>query len=384
MPTFLVFLPIHSPITMKLILPALFLFFLGCHRAKDPLVMVLASEAPPIKTVMNDLKQYRPQILFTEIRRTSGGVSFVDYSFQVDDSAYFYPASTVKLPIALFALEKLNEEQKYTRQTPFYVEGDTLTTTFSREIEKIFAVSDNDAYNRLFEYLGQDDINRRFAEKGLKARIAHRLSVDDADNVTTKPLLFYLNDSTTEPTRPYINKPAQELRFNNSLTGKGYMENGFLIESPKDFSQKNYLPITSLHNLLKRLFFPEAFPGKEQFHLAEDERNFLIRCMKILPREAGYNPEEYYDSYVKFFLFGDSKEPIPNEVEIYNKVGEAYGYLTDCAYIVDKLRKKEYLLTATIYVNQDGIFNDDVYEYEEIGIPFLAELGRQLIGYKKR
>ena len=38
----------------------------------------------------------------------------------------------------------------------------------------------------------------------------------------------------------------------------------------------------------------------------------------------------------------------------------------------------EYILTATIHVNKDGIFNDDVYEYDEIGMPFLAQLGREI------
>ena len=36
------------------------------------------------------------------------------------------------------------------------------------------------------------------------------------------------------------------------------------------------------------------------------------------------------------------------------------------------------MVSATILVNKDGVFNDDTYEYDEIGFPFLAELGRQL------
>ena len=62
-------------------------------------------------------------------------------------------------------------------------------------------------------------------------------------------------------------------------------------------------------------------------------------------------------------------------------MGYAYGYLTDCAYIVDKKKNKEWLITATIHVNDNQIFNDDKYEYDNIGIPFLAELGRQLIKF---
>ena len=65
-------------------------------------------------------------------------------------------------------------------------------------------------------------------------------------------------------------------------------------------------------------------------------------------------------------------------IKIFNKVGNAYGTLIDCAYIVDELNKVEFIVSATILVNKDGIFNDDKYDYESIGLPFLAELGRQL------
>ena len=35
----------------------------------------------------------------------------VEFEYNIDTNKYFYPASTVKLPIALFALEKLNENK---------------------------------------------------------------------------------------------------------------------------------------------------------------------------------------------------------------------------------------------------------------------------------
>ena len=73
---------------------------------------------------------------------------------------------------------------------------------------------------------------------------------------------------------------------------------------------------------------------------------------------------------------------MPDHVSIYNKVGYAYGTLTDCAYIHDEKNKVEFMVTATILVNKDGIFNDNVYEYDEVGIPFLAQLGRELYHYE--
>ncbi|MBT8271420.1 MAG: hypothetical protein KJO25_05190, partial [Bacteroidia bacterium] len=105
------------------------------------------------------------------------------------------------------------------------------------------------------------------------------------------------------------------------------------------------------------------------------------QSMALYPRDLDYDPVNYYDSYGKFFIYGDSKEPIPDYIKIYNKVGYAYGYLTDCAYIVDSKQQIEYILTATIHVNRNRIFNDDAYEYDEIGIPFLAQLGREIHEY---
>ena len=157
------------------------------------------------------------------------------------------------------------------------------------------------------------------------------------------------------------------------------MEGDSLIQNPKDFSEKNYLPLSALHSMMKRLIFPENFSKEEQFHLSTADREFLLNTMKILPKEAGYDPKTYYDGYVKFFLLGDSKEDMPDYIEIYNKVGYAYGYLTDCAYIKNKKTNREFIITGTIHVNENQIFNDDNYQYEAIGIPFLAELGRQLV-----
>jgi uncharacterized alpha/beta hydrolase family protein len=105
--------------------------------------------------------------------------------------------------------------------------------------------------------------------------------------------------------------------------------------------------------------------------------------MQKLPREQGYDPKIYYDSYGKFLWFGDTKKQLPKHIKIYNKVGYAYGTLTDCAYIEDRKNNLSYFVTATILVNQNGIFNDNNYEYDSIGIPFLAKLGRQIHTYEK-
>ncbi|MGS0524575.1 hypothetical protein ACU8V7_04580 [Zobellia nedashkovskayae] len=149
-----------------------------------------------------------------------------------------------------------------------------------------------------------------------------------------------------------------------------------------DFSLKNYYPIETQDAILKRIIFPETFAENERFNMNEEQRNFLLSAMYTVPRKIGYDPKEYNDSYCKFFIYGDTKENIPENIKIYNKVGFAYGTLTDCAYIKDTENNVEFMITATLLVNKNGIFNDNTYEYDEVGIPFLAELGRQLYAYE--
>lgn len=344
----------------------------------DPLTRVLSSDDPRIQLVMEDPDAHELQILFSEIERAGDSVNFKDYGFRVD-AEYFYPASTVKFPIAVLALEYLAGLQEMDRTTRFYVEGDSVETTISQEILKIFAVSDNAANNRLLELMGQDHINQRLAAlKVGPVRISHRLSVPDGDDVTTLPLIIYLNDSTTTTLEPSTNGAPAPLELENIVKGTGYIYEDSLVAEPFDFSLKNYYPITTQHEVLKRVIFPEAYPEGFRFQLDDQTRESLLVAMKILPYQAGYDRETYYDSYGKFFLFGDTEARMPEHFEIYNKVGYAYGTLTDCAYIKDTKNGVEFLLTATLLVNEDGIFNDDAYEYDDIGIPFLAALGEGL------
>lgn len=60
----------------------------------------------------------------------------------------------------------------------------------------------------------------------------------------------------------------------------------------------------------------------------------------------------------------------------------AYGFLVDAAYFADFGNNIEFLLSAVIYCNSDGIFNDDKYDYDKTGFPFLKNLGRVVYDYE--
>ncbi len=349
----------------------------------DPIKYVLQSENIKIKRVVDQLNKHQVQIMFTQVDRSNDHVTFNDFKFQVDDENYFYPASTVKFPVAVLALSKLNTIDNCNGDSTFYVEGDSVETTFNREIEKIFAVSDNQSFNRFIEFLGQDYINSTLNNLGAgPVRIAHRLSVPEADEITSKPLIIYENDSTTFTLEPNINTTATALKLNNLTKGSGYYFQDSLYAEPFDFSLKNYYPISTQHEFLKRIYFPKSFENKQKLNLSQEQLSFIHQAMKTVPRNTGYDAATYYDGYCKFFMYGDTHETIPQHLKIYNKVGNAYGTLTDCAYIHDVKNGIEFLITATILTNENGIYNDNEYEYDTIGLPFLAELGRQFYEFE--
>ena len=108
--------------------------------------------------------------------------------------------------------------------------------------------------------------------------------------------------------------------------------------------------------------------------------------MSQLPRETSYpdysNYNIYPDNYCKFFMVGNSKEKIPNHIRFFNKIGTAYGFTIDNAYIVDFEENVEFLLSAVIYTNENEILNDGKYEYEKTAYPFFDALGDVFYNYE--
>lgn len=354
---------------------------ISCSGTKNTiLTKSLSSENPKIKNVMSNPDDFEIQIIYTQIIRDKNKkVSFKDFTYNLNANNYFYPASTVKFPMAILALEKLNNVENTSKDTEYTIYGKTEIHKFSDEISKIFAVSDNVASTNLLEFIGFDYLNESMRKKGLTPfRVSHRLSSQNPIDPITKEITLYKNNNTIAIFPAFENKLSVPLQLNSIRKGVGYMKGDQLVNRAFDFSNKNYYPLETLHNTMKRIVFPEAFKKSERFLLTEKDREFIMFSMQNLPKNAGYNPSEYYDGYCKFFMFGDTKENIPANIKIYNKVGNAYGTMTDCAYIVDTENKVEFIVSATILVNKNRIFNDDTYEYDTVGLPFLAELGRQL------
>lgn len=360
-------------------------------------------EANPAQfaTVMANPARHRVQIIYTQIDRDAENrPSFRSYTYRLNPSEYFYPASTVKLPTAALALERLNELDirgldrdtvmltgtAADYQTEAALDGGSPTglPSIGNYIRKVLVVSDNDAFNRLYEFLGQQRINERLAAMGFTdTRIVHRLEValSAEENRWTNPVRFMNAGSIV------YQQPDQ--RSNRSFLGSEPLPLGVAeiidderIDRPKDFSGKNAFPLQHLHDTVKALMFPDSQPAGRRFDLTPDDYRFLWRYMSEYPAESGideYADGSFYpDGYVKFLMYGGSAPDIPENIRIFNKVGDAYGFLTDAAYVVDFDNKVEFLLAATLYTNDNEVFNDNRYEYDEIGFPFLRDLGQAI------
>lgn len=389
----------------------IFLLFMIVHTVlsqskTDPFLenLIRSNASPLLKNVLDQPDTFQYQVIYTQINRDKHNQPhFKNFYFNVDRNRYFNPASTVKLPIALVALEKLNDMNKpgvnkYTSMitdSSYEKQSAVLTDTSSADglpsiaqyIRKIFLVSDNDAYNRLYEFDGQQTINEKLWSKGYKdVRITRRfVSMNEDQNRHTNAIRFVKNGKLIYEQPPAYSTIPFDFSKKIFIGNAHYNRDDSLIHAPMDFTTHNNLPLEDLQQMLQSVLSPASVSRKQRFSLTDSDYRFLYQYMSELPFESlhpKYDTSEFFDSYTKFFFFKAGKGKIPSYLRSFNKPGWSYGFLTDAAYIVDFKNNIEFMLCGVIYVNKDGILNDDKYEYEETGYPFFKETGTIIYSYE--
>ncbi len=402
-------------LTMPLILFCLLILLnTACTPASDPdpLSALLKKSPQALSEILAQKDKYQIQILYTQIERDANNYPHLySFGFNLDTSFYFYPASSVKMPVAFLALQRINElnrqvpsidihdilliDSSRAPQRAAYVDSTTndYRPTIARYVEKIFVNSDNDAHNRLYEFLGQDYINDEHKKKGIftNSVIRTRLGISGFDTESNKYTnAWKLQDRESGQILAmqdeYYALYDYHTQLKDMYKGRGYYSDAAdsVIMQPFDMSEKNFFNLIDMEASLRRIIFPHTYPVEQRYDLSEEQYKFLYECMPKKPRDFDYlsGHDEYYDSYVKFFVNGDSQDPVPDNIKIYNKVGWAYGTVTDCSYIIDTASSAEFFLTATINVNENGIYNDGTYAYKEVAMPFFTELGRLVMAYE--
>jgi len=395
---------IHISVLKSTLITVLILVFNMVHSQAFFSFDSVLTKKPILKLISDAYKKYKLQIIYTQIRRdASGKPSFKNYVYHVDSTNYFYCASLVKLPCSIIALEKMNE-LKLDKETIMFTDSanacqhsvnkDTTSGTgypsMANYIKRMFLVSDNFAYGRGYEFLGVEYLHNRLSELGYKnMRIVHRFDggCKGRDNLITNPISFYDKELKLLYQQPQGNSTRS---YTNTIgifkIGKAYYNaQNKKVNEPKDFTAMNYISLQNIHSVLQRLVFNEFYPASQQYRITKSDQQFLVQYLTMLPRESShptYN-KSYYDSYKKYFIYGDSKAPITNkDLKITNIVGQSYGFMVDCAYIHNEKEHVEFILSAVVYANEDEVINDGKYEYGTVALPFLAELGRQVYNYE--
>ena len=356
------------------------------------------------KKVLASPNTYRFQLVYTKIDRDQNGLPhFTNYTLHADADNYFNPASMVKMPLAFLAMEKLNElnqsginkfttmqfDSNYQRQVAMYADSSAQNKkpSIAHFIKRAFLISENDPYNRLYQFVGQGPTNQKLIAKGYTSTKITRqfMGYTEDQNRHTNGINFV--DEKGLPIlklAPQYNKDSFQFGAPILIGDAHWNSKDEVVKGPFDFTRHNNISLIDMQKMLQAVLFPASVPKQSRFNMTEADRLFLLQYLSQYPSETDYpkyDSTHFYDSYVKFF-FQDSTHAMPKHIRVFNKVGWAYGFLTDVSYVLDTKNNIDYMLSATIYVNSDGVVNDSKYDEETVGFPFLNQIGNAFYEYE--
>ncbi len=373
---------------------------LTANLASDPLSFLKGKDSL-VDLVLDHPELYRFQFIFTEIRTNKRGVAFGQtYDFSHPD-LYFYPASVVKLPIALLALEKLNElgystdailkinRDQECGNMSFVDESQGGTLSFEGMIRNLIVVSNNPYFNALYHFLSPKLIHAELRAKGFNNTWIFRefSGCEMPLNLKTNSLSVYENGNLDtlfqdQSVLQLTELPADYRYTSTKLIGSKHEYRGKIVNGPYDFNYALEYSLCDIHATSLRLFFPEFYSKKEQWQIREEDRQFLLKSMEEVPKDLGdkvfQDEKEYPDNLYKYLVHGDGN-PIYDSIITRGKIGISFGFVTETAHVIDPNTNKQYVLSASIYVNANDTVNDGIYEYDQVARPFFARLGQLLL-----
>jgi hypothetical protein len=356
------------------------------------------------KKVLASPNIYRLQLVYTQIDRDQNGIPhFTNHTLYADAENYFNPASMVKMPLTFLAIEKLYElnqpavnkftrmqfDSNYQRQVAMYADSSAQNKkpSIAHFVKRAFLISENDPYNRLYQFVGQGPTNQKLIAKGYSStKITKQfMGYTDDQNRHTNGIQFM--DEKGLPIlklAPQYNTDSFQFGAPILIGDAHWNSKDEVVKAPFDFTRHNNISLVDMQKMLQSVIFPASVLKQNRFNMTEADRLFLLQYLSQYPSETNYpkyDSAHFYDSYVKFF-FQDSTHSMPKHIRVFNKVGWAYGFLTDVSYVLDTKNNIDYMLSATIYVNSDGVVNDSKYDEETVGFPFLNKIGNAFYEYE--
>ena len=375
----------------RILLLAVCSSLLSCNS--NPIELVIKSD-PFLKEIIKDKEDYEIQVMLTKVNHDNTKIDFQNYQYQHDENQYFYPASTIKLPIVVLTLKKINELRSkgsdITLKSKIILNNvdnysnfklqDSITS-FQNLIADIFLVSDNSASNILIDFIGYNYFNDEMQNAGFdRTYLNHKFNPDPYVNSTWQ--ISDLDNSMISSINDNQKIIKADAKTNGLDKGERRYFNGEILDESLNFSEKNRFSITDMHNLIKYIFYPEIFDKANTFNLNVEDYDFIRYWMSRFTYEdigeKFIGDEKFFETYNKFFIHGDEQSVSNEQIRVYNKIGQAYGTSIDNGLIKNYQNNVEFILTSTIYTNKNKVINDNLYEYDDIAEPFLAKLSRAI------
>jgi len=370
---------------------------------KDFVDSVLLNHHPVIDEVLSNPGKYHFQLIWTRVLEKNGGVELKQYSIN-QDNEYFYPASLIKFPVALVALEKLTTLKKMgismldsifltscscNNATISYVKKST-NPNLLQFLREMIIMSNNDAYNLFFDLTGRDLVNTKMKELQLnEILLKNRFSAGcrEQGNKITGGIGFHkvadLSDLVLPCDTSVINWELDSTL--PVLAGQFHLSNGKILSGPKNYSYTNYVSLKQANELLINLFL--SYEGREvpYFNIDREYRDFLIRAMGDFPREL-LNSQSVLtkipDYYYKFFINPKDMPTGDGKLRVFNKVGLASGFISDISYFYDSINNVRFFLSAAVMAKKDGIMDNGKNNYDDLAYPLLRNIGSLIYKYE--
>ncbi len=361
----------------------------------DPLaVQILDGGGAALKAVLATPEKYRFQVLYGVIAPGAGGAKLERHGFRAD-AEYFFPASSMKVPIALAAFDRLATlrgappgKPALTRDAtmrihPVSGNAEPYVTTLARETWRALIVSDNFSANRLLAVVGHREAHETLWALGLPSVRIHAgfATGADIDPAELSPRIeFAAAGGAIEemaPRRSNLVPPPTEAT--SIAIGKANIVDGRRVDGPLSFADKNAVRLRELQDALVRIMRPELLPASSRPDTASKEDLAYVReALGTFPSAsglAGFDRNVVADYQLSPFLRGIERVRARGQFLIHSKVGQAYGFLIANAYVVDKATGRAFFLIASVYANPDETMNGDTYAYDAISFPALADVG---------
>jgi hypothetical protein len=338
---------------------------------------------------------HRLQIVVTEVTRKDQAVTLTSHGYRAGVE-YYYPASAIKTFASVAALRAL-AALGVDRETPVAIcraSATKCTTTrdksnrdggkitLGHEIRKMQIVSDNGAFNRLYDFVGHRAMNEALVPLGFPSlRIGHRLSTRETAEQHLHTPAMQVRPRKGDP----IAIPERTSDFvvashgvPKTLVGAAVKIDGQVVDGPKEFEGRNGVLLCDMQRLTIALVLPDRGQG---LGLSPADREFLVATMTTDPK-ASQNPvftdPDATEERFKPMLPGMLKVLPRTRIRYVNKAGKAFGFHVENAYIEDTASGRAYFVAATVYANRDGVLDDDRYDYADVTEPFYAHLGELL------